>query len=81
MSARVLLLEDTAGVEQALAELLRGIAVGDVHAIALVVVDHSGGLAPWWGAARTLGTHAGSILRGAVTYLGACMDAEALARE
>jgi len=49
-----------------------------VAAVAVVVVDASGGLEVEWGAARTLGLHAGSILRGAVAYLAATMDAAAV---
>ena len=80
MSARVIPLDDTAGVTHALTELMGDLEAGRVRALAIIAVDASGGLAPWWGASRTLGAHAGSILRGAVTYLGACMDAEALER-
>ncbi len=78
MSARVVQLEDTEGVTQALTELLRGVETGRIRAVALIVADTAGGLEPWWAASRTLGAHAGSILRGAVAYLGARMDAEAL---
>ena len=78
MSARLLPLDDTQGVKQALAELLRGIEAGRLRGFALVAVDSSGGFESSWGAARTLGPHAGSILRGAVAYLAAVMDAEAL---
>lgn len=81
MSTRVIPLEDTDGVTQALTELRRGIEAGRLRAVAVIAVDAAGGFEPRWGASRTLGPHAGSILRGAVAYLGACMDAEALDAE
>jgi hypothetical protein len=66
--------ETTAALEQLLES-------GDAVAIALVVAGPEGTLQPWWSVSRTLGAHAGSVLRGAVAYLGARMDAEALAAE
>jgi hypothetical protein len=78
VSARVIPLDDTEAVKHALADLARGIEAGRVRAFALVAVDSAGGFEPSWGAARSLGPHAGSILRGAVAYLAAVMDAEAL---
>ena len=78
MSARVIALEDTEGVKRALEELRRGIEAGRIRAVALVTADAAGGLDPWWAASRTLGAHAGTLLRGAVAYLGARMDSEAL---
>lgn len=78
MSARVVQLEDTEAVKAALLELLKGVETGHIRAVALVTADATGGLDPWWGASRSLGAHAGTLLRGAVAYLGARMDAEAL---
>jgi hypothetical protein len=84
MSARtpqrrwVIALDDAEGIKAACADLERGVEAGRLRAVAIVAVDSSGGLEPMWGASRTLGPHAGSILRGAVAYLGARMDAEAL---
>lgn len=78
MSARVVQLEDSEGVRAALEELRRGIETGRIRAVALVTADAAGGLDPWWSASRTLGAHAGTLLRGAVAYLGARMDSEAL---
>ena len=66
------------GIQAALLLLRAGVETGAVRAVALVVVDESGGLEPAWFAAPTLGPHAGSILRGAAAYLGARMDSEAL---
>jgi len=77
MSARVVTL-DGPELKDALLELLRGVEAGRLRAVALVAVDSSGGFEPVWGASRSLGPHAGSILRGAVAYLGARMDSEAL---
>jgi hypothetical protein len=79
MSARVVPLDDTAEVARLLDALDQRIASGAVRAVAFVLADAAGGLETWWGATGTLGPHAGSILRGAVAYLGARMDAEALA--
>jgi len=81
MSARVIPLDDSARVAEVLDELAVRIGNARVTAVALVVVDASGGLEVEWGAARVLGVHAGSVLRGAVAYLGARMDAEALEGE
>jgi len=78
MSARVIPLEDSAGVAELVTELTARVASGEARAVALVVVDASGGLEVSWGASRTLGVHAGSILRGAAAYLGARMDLEAI---
>jgi hypothetical protein len=78
MSARVIPLDDTDRVDQELDALSARLALGEVRAVAFVVADASGGLEVWWGASRSLGPHAGSILRGAVAYLGARMDSEAL---
>jgi hypothetical protein len=78
MSARVISLEDPDATKRVLTELVRGVEAGRIRAVAIVAADAAGGLEPFWGASRTLGVHAGSILRGAVAYLGARMDAEAL---
>jgi len=78
VSARVVPLEDGAGVKAALEGLMRAVEAGEVRAVAIITADASGGLEPWWGASRMLGTHAGTVLRGMVAYLGALMDAEAL---
>jgi len=80
VSARVVPLEDGAGLKAALEELRRGVEAGEVRAVAIITADAGGGLEPWWGASRSLGAHAGTVLRGMVAYLGALMDAEALAR-
>lgn len=77
MSARIPI-DDAERTRHVLGELARGVEVGRLRAVAVVAVDGSGGLEVWWGASRTLGPHAGSILRGAVAYLGARMDADAL---
>jgi len=69
---------DAEALQAALLLVRAGVETGAVRAVALVVVDERGGLEPAWFAAPTLGPHAGSILRGAVAYLGARMDAEAL---
>ena len=71
-------LDDTRRVGQLLDELAERLEAGEVRAVAFVVADASGGLDVWWGATQTLGPHAGSVLRGAVAYLGARMDREAL---
>ena len=76
--ARVVALDDTAAVTAALDGLLAAIKAGRVTAVALVAAGPDGALEPWWGAARPVGPQAGSILRGAVAYLAAVMDAEAL---
>jgi len=81
MSARVIPLDDTARLGTLFTELLERVDAGTVRAVAFVAVDASGGLQVEWGAARGLGVHAGSVLRGAVAYLGARMDAEALEGE
>ena len=81
MSARVIALDDSAGVAELLLGLMDRLRTEAAVGVALVVVDASGGLEVEWGAARVLGRHAGSILRGAVAYLGARMDAEALEGE
>jgi hypothetical protein len=78
MTARVIPLEDTTRLAEWIADLAKRIDAGDVRAFALVVAEPSGGLSVWWGASRQLGAHAGSILRGAVAYLGARMDVDAI---
>jgi len=78
MSVRVVPLEDADGVKRSLTELLRGVEKGRIRAVAVVAVDAAGGFEPWCGASQTLGPHAGSIVRGAVAWLGAAMDAAAL---
>jgi len=80
VSARVVPLEDGAGVKAALEALLADLDAGRIRAVVIVTADASGGLEPWWGASRMLGPHAGTVLRGMVAYLGALMDAEALER-
>ena len=76
--AAVVHLEDRDAVKRALYELLKGVEAGRICAVALIAADSAGGLEPWWGASRTLGAHGGTLLRGAVAYLGAKMDQEAL---
>ena len=76
--ATVIALDDAGDVERVLAELTGALSEGRVRGLVVVAVLGDGGFEPWWGATRTLGPHAGSILRGAVAYLGARMDAEAL---
>jgi hypothetical protein len=61
-------------------ELTADIAAGRVVALALVAASADGDLAVNWGALPCAGPHAGSVLRGAVAYLGARMDAAALER-
>jgi len=80
VSARVVPLEDGAGVKAALEALVADVEAGKVRAVAIITADAAGGLEPWWGASRMLGAHAGTVLRGMVAYLGALMDAEALER-
>jgi len=76
----VLPLDNAEGVRQALDDLKAQIDAGDVRAVAIVAAHGDGGLEPWWGASRSYGAHAGTVLRGMVAYLGALMDAEALER-
>jgi len=78
MSARVIPLESTGGVTAVLEELRAGIAAGRIRAVVFVTADADGGLGPWWGASKTLGPHAGTMLRGMVAYVGALMDSAAL---
>jgi len=80
MSARVVPLEDGGGLKAALEALLADLDAGRIRAVVIVTADAAGGLDPWWGASRSLGPHAGTVLRGMVAYLGALMDAEALER-
>ncbi len=80
MSARLVALDDAEALHGILEELRRGVEAGRIRAVAIVAADAGGGLEPFWGASRSLGPHAGSVLRGAVAYLGALMDAEALER-
>jgi len=78
MSERLIPLDDTEAVKQALADLIRGIESGEVHGLALVAIHADGGFfEPLWFGTRALGPHGGSILRGAVCWLGAEMDAKA----
>jgi hypothetical protein len=78
MSARVLALDDPEAVGRVLDELSGALAEGRVRGLVVVAIHADGGFEPFWGASQTLGVHAGSILRGAVAYLGARMDQEAL---
>jgi len=78
MSARVVPLENAEGVRQALDDLKAEIDAGRIRAVAIVAAHGDGGLEPWWGASRSFGAHAGTMLRGMVAWLGARMDAEAL---
>jgi len=78
MTARVLVFENAAALRDALEELGRDIDAGGVRALVMVVARGDGGLEPWWGAERSLGVHAGTMLRGMVAYLGAVMDSAAL---
>jgi hypothetical protein len=78
MSARVIPLEDTTAVKEQLEAIQRGIDAGRIRGLALIAIDVSGDFEPLWGASRTLGMHAGSVLRGAVAWLGAAMDLQAL---
>jgi len=75
---RVLPLDNAEDVRQALDDLRAQIDAGDVRAVAIVAAHADGGIEPWWGASRSYGTHAGTVLRGMVAYLAAVMDAEAL---
>jgi len=59
-------------------ELHRAIETGAVRGVALVTIAVDGGLMPAWAADLGLGPHVGSVLRGAVAYLAARMDAAAL---
>jgi hypothetical protein len=77
MSAQVIPLDDSGALKTALLEVQRGVDAGRIRALAIVAVDASGGFEPFWGASRSLGAHAGSILRGAVAWLGAAMDTQA----
>jgi hypothetical protein len=79
MSPRIIPLATTAEVDILLGDLAAMVAAGTVRAVAVVLADADGGLDTWWGASQQLGPHAGSVLRGAVAYLGARMDAAALA--
>ena len=79
MSVREAGREDTAALQAALDLLVAALDAGRIAAVALIAADAEGALVPWWGAASALGPHAGSVLRGAVAYLGARMDAAALA--
>ena len=76
--SRVIPLDDPEALRLAMREVLDGVEAGRIKAVAVATVEASGGLGAWWAASRTLGAHAGSILRGAVAYLAAVMDAEAL---
>jgi hypothetical protein len=71
-------MSDDADVLRVASELRDALKNGEVLAVAFVTVHGDGGLLVRWGAAASLGDHAGSILRGAVAYLGARMDAKAL---
>ena len=78
MRARLLALENRAALDAAFSELARDIDAGRIRALVLVVAGDDGSLEPLWGAQRSLGAHAGTILRGMVAYAGALMDSEAL---
>jgi len=78
VSAEVIPLGDTRRLVSALADLIRGIESGEVQGLALVAIHAEGGFfEPLWFGTRGLGPHGGSILRGAVCWLGAEMDAKA----
>lgn len=78
MSGNVVELETPEDVRRVLLDILERLEAGEVRAVAFVATTDAGTMVPWWGAARALGPHAGSILRGAVAYLAAAMDAEAV---
>jgi len=80
VSARVVPLEDGAGVKAALEALLLEVEAGGIRAVAIVAAHADGGLETWWAASRSFGAHAGTVLRGMIAYLAAVMDAEALDR-
>lgn len=76
MTPELFPLDDTRAVLDVLDALKSDIASGAVTGLALVVIRHDG-FVPVWHASPTLGQHTGSILRGAVCWLGAEMDARA----
>ena len=78
MSAEVIPLGDTRRIVDALADLIRGIESGEIEGLALVAIHADGGFfEPIWFGTRGLGPHGGTILRGAVCWLGAEMDSKA----
>lgn len=77
MSADVIPADDTAAVVETLTALIRDVRSGHIRALSLVAVLRDGGFVPVWHASHALGPHAGSILRGAVCWLSAEMDAKA----
>jgi len=69
---------DTRRIVDALGDLVRALEAGEVCGLALVAIHADGGFfEPLWFGTRGLGPHGGSILRGAVCWLGAEMDAKA----
>ena len=71
-------LGDRARIVDALGDLIHAIKSGEVEGLALVAIHTEGGFfEPIWFGTRRLGPHGGSILRGAVCWLGAEMDAKA----
>lgn len=78
MSADVIPLADTGRIVDALREVIRSVEAGEVVGLALVAIHAEGGFfEPIWFGTSGLGVHGGSILRGAVCWLGAEMDAKA----
>lgn len=77
MSADVIPLDDKREILDALANLMRQIEAGTVRGVCLVAIHDDGGFWPLWHATKHLGPHSGSVLRGAVCWLGAAMDAKA----
>jgi hypothetical protein len=77
LSAEVRSLDGREITVEALAALSREIDAGTVRGVCLVAMHADGRFTPIWYASASLGRHAGSILRGAVCWLGAEMDAKA----
>src|SRR5215469_8597307 len=50
MGARVIALDDNAGVRELLADLASEIEAGKVRAVAFICSEAGGRMAPWWGA-------------------------------
>jgi hypothetical protein len=76
VSAEVISLDGRQVVVETLTELIREIEAGTVRGVCAVAIHADGRFSPVWYASR-LGAHAGSILRGAVCWLGAEMDTKA----
>lgn len=67
----------SADVRHVLVELGAALDRGDVVALAVVTAHEGGGIAVHWGADKSLGAHAGTMLRGMAAYLGSQMDGKA----